>query len=105
MAKWYGTIGCIKQVQTSPGVYSDEVYEHKYYGEIRRNSRVWSTPSEGTNDNLKLNNQISILADSFATNNSAYMKYIEIMGTKWQITNIEIEYPRLVLTIGGVYNG
>ena len=104
MAKWHGVIGYIKPVRTAPGVYSTETIERNCYGDIIRNSRGWSTPSEGTNDNLTLNNQISILADSFATDNSGFMKYIEIMGAKWKITNIEIQYPRLVLTIGGLYN-
>lgn len=105
MAKWHGVIGYIKQEQTSPGVYSDVVTERNYYGDIIRQSRGWSSQSEGTNDNLTLSNTISILADSFATDNSAFMKYIVIMGAKWKITNIEIQYPRLLLTIGGLYNG
>lgn len=104
MAKWHGTVGYIRPVKTSPGVYTNETVERNYYGDIIRNSRGWSTSSEGTNDNLTLNNQISILADSFATENSGFMKYVEIMGAKWKITNIEIQYPRLVLTIGGLYN-
>lgn len=103
MAKWYGKIGFIKQVEKKPGVYTNETIERNYYGDLIRNSRGWSTPSEGTNDNLTLNNQISIIADSFASDNSSFMKYVEIMGGKWKITNIEINYPRLVLTIGGLY--
>lgn len=104
MAKWHGTVGYIKPTKTSPGVYANEITERNYYGDIIRNSRGWSTPSEGTNDNLTLNNQISIIADSFATENSGFMKYVEIMGVKWKITNIEIQYPRLVLTVGGLFN-
>lgn len=105
MAKWHGTVGYIKQEMVSPDVYDSVLIERKHYGDLIRNSRGWSNPSEGTNDNLTLNNQISIIADSFATDNSAYMKYVEMMGAKWKITNIEIRRPRLVLTIGGLYNG
>ena len=105
MAKWHGIVGYIKPVETSPGVYGEEKTERHYYGDVTRNTRRWSTPSDGTNDNLTLSNQISIIADSFATDNSGYMKYIEMMGAKWKITDIEIRYPRLVLTIGGLYNG
>lgn len=105
MAKWHGTVGYIKQERVSPGVFDSIPIERKYYGNIIRNSRGWSNPSEGTNDNLTLNNQISIIADSFAIDNSGYMKYVEIMGAKWKITNIEIQHPRLILTIGGLYNG
>lgn len=104
MAKWHGIIGYIKPVRSAPGVYTNETIERKHYGDIIRNSRGWHAQSDGTNDNLSLSNQISILADSFATDNSGFMKYAEIMGTKWKITNIEIKYPRLLLTIGGLYN-
>lgn len=105
MAKWYGTIGYVKPVEKSPGVYRNEVTERKYTCNVIRNSRGWSASSEGTNDNLTLNNQISIVADSFAIDNSAFIKYVEMMGAKWKITNIEIKRPRLVLTVGGLYNG
>ena len=96
MAKWRGKIGFIKQVEKKPGVYVSETTERNYYGDLLRNSRGWSNPSEGTNDNLTLNNQISIIADSFISDNSSFIKYIEIMGSKWKITNIEINYPRFI---------
>jgi hypothetical protein len=105
MAKWCGTIGFIEHVQTTPGVWDDKVTERKYYGDIIRNTRGWSTPTEGTNDNLTLSNQVSVVSDSFAIEKFAFMKYAEIMGARWKITNIDIQYPRLILTIGGVYNG
>ena len=105
MAKWHGKIGFIKQVEQQPGVYVNETIERNYCGDLIRNSRGWSNSSEGTNDNLTINNQISIIADSFASGNSSFMKYVEIMGGKWKITNIEINYPRLLLTVGGIYNG
>lgn len=105
MAKWCGTIGFIEHVQTTPGVWDDKVTERKYYGDIIRNTRGWSTPTEGINDNLTLSNQVSVVSDSFAIEKFAFMKYAEIMGARWKITNIDIQYPRLILTIGGVYNG
>jgi hypothetical protein len=54
---------------------------------------------------LAINNQISIVADPFANQNFHSMKYVEFMGTRWKITNVDVQYPRLILTMGGVYNG
>lgn len=105
MAKWYGTIGYAETKQTSPGVWRDEITERKYSGDVIRNSNRWSASSDSTNDDLNINNQISILADPFAYQNFHSMKYIEFMGAKWKITNIDVQYPRLILTIGGNYNG
>lgn len=105
MAKWYGTIGYAETKQTSPGVWRDEITERKYSGDVIRNSNRWSASSESTNDDLNINNQISILADPFAYQNFHSMKYIEFMGAKWKITSVDVQRPRLILTIGGVYNG
>lgn len=104
MAKWYGVIGYGETVQTSPGVWEDKITERTYAGDVIRNTSRWSTSSNSTNDDLNINNQISIIADPFAYQNFHSMKYAEFMGTNWKITNVEVQYPRLILTIGGVFN-
>ena len=105
MAKYFGKIGYIVTKETSPGIWKPEVVEHTYSGDVLRNSSNWSESSDGTNDNLNLNSQISIVADPFAYQNFHSMKYIHYLGAKWKITSVEPKYPRLILTIGGVYNG
>ena len=105
MAKWFGVIGYAETVETSPGVWKEQITERNYYGDILRNNSRWTTSSDSTNDDLNVNNQISILADPFAYQNFHSMKYVEFMGTRWKIGSAEVQYPRLILTIGGVYNG
>ena len=104
MAKWFGKIGFAETKETSPGVWTSEIIDHEYYGEVLRNSRRLQA-SDKLNDDINISNEISIVADPFANNNFHSMKYIELMGPKWKITNVEVKYPRLVLTIGGLYNG
>ena len=104
MAKYYGVIGYAETVETAPGVYEEQITERNYYGELVRNTRRLQT-SDRVNDNINIANEISIIADPFATQNFHAMRYIEFMGAKWKITNVEVRYPRLILTIGGVYNG
>jgi hypothetical protein len=105
MAKWYGIIGYAHSVEKKPGVWADDITDRNYAGDVIRNTSRWSTSADSTNDDLNVSNQISIIADPFAYQNFHSMKYIEFMGTKWKITNVEVQYPRLILTIGGVYNG
>ena len=105
MAKFSGVIGYAIPVETSPGIWKDQITERKHYGDLNRDTRQWSSSSDSTNDDLNIANQISILADPFAKQNSRWMKYVEFMGAKWKITKIEVQYPRLILTVGGVYNG
>ena len=104
MAKWYGKIGYADNVEVEPGVWEDSIVEHSYYGELNRNTRSLQN-SGGINDNINLSNEISIVADPYASENFYKMRYVEFAGTKWKITNVEVKYPRLILSIGGVWNG
>lgn len=103
MAKWYGKIGYAETVETEPGYWEENITERSYYGDVIRNSRR-TQASEGTNDNVNVSNQLSIIADPYANENFHAMRYVEFMGTRWKVTDIEVQYPRLILTIGGVYN-
>ena len=103
MSKYYGTIGYAKTIETTPGVWEETIIEKNYKGDVLRNTRRYES-ADKLNDNININNQISILADSYAYENFFSMRYITWFGSKWKITNIEVQRPRLLLTIGGVYN-
>lgn len=105
MAKFYGPIGYAETIETSPGVWIDRIIERNYYGELIRNTSRWTVSSDSVNDDLNISNQISIISDPYAVSNFHSMKYIEFMGTKWKITNVEVRYPRLILTVGGEWHG
>jgi hypothetical protein len=90
-------------VETVPGVWEEQITERKYYGDAIRNTRLLQN-SGGINDNVNVSMQISIVADPYANQNFHAIRYIEFMGTNWKITNVEVQYPRLILTIGGLYN-
>lgn len=104
MAKYYGAIGFAQTIETVPGVWEESITEKKYYGNVNRNNKRWQN-TDNLNDDIVINNEISIIADQFACEHSSNMRYLTWMGTKWRITNISAQYPRLILTIGGVYNG
>jgi hypothetical protein len=104
MAKFYGVVGYATTEETAPGVWTETVVERSYYGDLIRNTRKLQTASQ-VNDDINVSNEISIVADPYANENFHFMKYAEFMGTKWKITSVEVQYPRLILTIGGVYNG
>lgn len=105
MAKYYGKIGYAESVETSPGVHTEVITERAYFGDVFRNNRNLQS-SGGVNDNIDISNEISIVADPFAYQNFHSMRYAEFMGTRWKITKVDAQqYPRLVLSLGGVYNG
>lgn len=104
MAKFHGVIGYIHIMETSPGVHTEVVTERETNGDILRNNHRWENSGQ-LNDNLTINNQFSIVADAFAFENFQNMRYLKWMGTKWKISTVEIQKPRLIINIGGVYNG
>lgn len=103
MAKFCGKIGYGLNAETRPGVWEEQITERQYYGDLTRNTRRLQS-TENLNDDVNVANEISIVADPFAYQNFYSMRYVEFMGAKWKVTNVEVQYPRLILTIGGVYN-
>lgn len=102
--KYHGKVGFVTFVEKAPGVQVEESVEREYFGDILRNSKRWDSAQQ-VNPNLNINNQISIVADPYARENFFAIRYISWMGARWNITFVDVQYPRLILSIGGVYNG
>lgn len=109
MARFHGNVGFIRTIEydpiNHPSVWKEVSTERTYYGDVLKNTRRWENTSRGSNENLVINNTISIIADSFANENMGAMRYVRFKGDLWEITNVEIQRPRIILTIGGLYNG
>lgn len=105
MSKFHGKIGFSFSEEVRPGVWTNKIVEKEYYGDVIKNVRRWDK-SENLNDDFTVDNSISIVANSFLNENAYAMKYVKWMGTIWRIASINnIEYPRLTINLGGVYNG
>lgn len=104
MAKFYGVIGYAVTQMTERGIYEEKIVETEYVGDVLKNTRRLRDGSK-INDDITISNQISVIADPYAANNFHAMRYVTFMGAKWKITEVEVQYPRLILTLGGLYNG
>lgn len=104
MSRFYGEVGYAPTVETRPGVWEEVIIPRNYYGDVTRNMRRYQS-ADKVNDDLVVNNQISIVADPYAMQNFHLIRYVEWMGAKWKVSNVDVQYPRLILEIGGVYNG
>ena len=103
MTRWCGVVGYAETLEIEPGVWSEEFTERKYYGDLLRNSRRLQG-SQQINDDITISNQISILADPYAVQHFHAIRYAELFGTKWKVSSVEVQYPRLILELGGIYN-
>ena len=104
MAKFYGQIGYASLIETRPGVWVDSIIERNYRGDVILDQRRWQS-ADKVNDNLNLDNSISIIADEYAYSNMGTMKYIIWNNTAWKIQSFSINRPRIIIQIGGIYNG
>lgn len=105
MGKFYGAIGFVETTESTPGVWTEGVTERNYYGDVTKISSRWQQAGDKVNDDLEINNQISIVADPYAYSNFHAIRYLTWMGVSWKIKKVEVARPRLILTLGGVYNG
>lgn len=104
MAKFHGQVGYVKTEETAPGVYEEVITEKEYKGDILRNVRRWEA-GENLNPDFTINNRFSIVADAYAYENFPYIRYLKWGDIKWQVGSVEIDRPRLILSVRGVYNG
>ena len=104
MARYSGMIGFITTELTTNGVWVSIPVERRYYGDLTRNHKRWED-NQKVNSDITLQNEISIIADPYALQNFQSIRYAELMGSVWKVTAVDVQYPRLVLSIGGVYNG
>mgnify|MGYP003298388758 CR=1 FL=1 len=102
MAKWFGTVGFAESVETAPGVWEEQITKRNYYGELTRNTRRLQS-TEHLNDDITVSNEISFIADPYAKNHFHTIRYAEFSGIAWKVTNVQEQFPRLVLTLGGLY--
>lgn len=102
--KFYGAVGFVEIDRKRPGVLTQVPIEYNYSGDVMKRSIRYQS-AESVNDNIGVQQQISIVADPYARNHVGSMRYVKWMGTAWKITDISVQYPRLILTLGGVYNG
>jgi hypothetical protein len=104
MARFYGRVGYGETSESTPGVWVDVIVERSYYGDVIRNTRNLHE-GEQLNFDLSVQNSISIVADAYANENFFSIRYIEWAGTLWTVTAVEVQSPRLILSLGEVYNG
>lgn len=104
MARFFGKVGYGESVETSPGVWVDQIVEYEYYGDVVRNSRELRQ-GQYLNDDLSVQNSISIVADAYANEHFFAIRYVEWAGTLWTVDSVDVLVPRLLLRLGKVYNG
>lgn len=104
MGKYYGNVGYGISEEVKPGVWKNKIITKAHKGDVLRNLSSRQRSSGNLNDDVEISNEISILADPFANENFSNIKFVEYMGARWKVTKVDVQPPRLILSLGGVYN-
>lgn len=104
MSKWFGKLGFVETKETEPSAYSEIVTERDCYGDLTRNMRRLQSRDK-VNDDISLANTLSVIADPYVQEHFCNLRYVTLYGGKWKVTDASVEYPRIVLTLGGLWHG
>lgn len=104
MARFHGRVGFVRTVETVPGVHREVATEVPCSGDVLREAKRFDK-GDTLNENVTINNRFSIVYGDVALSQLQYIRYVVWLGTKWKVTAIEVQTPRIILTAGGVYNG
>lgn len=102
--RFFGKVGFEETKETVPGIWEPVISYRDYIGDVNRNQRRWQEQQNTINDNLNISNEISILADDYMLENLGSMKCVEYGGSNWKVSWINVQYPRVILTLGDLYN-
>lgn len=106
MARFAGKIGFAQttESETKPGVWEDKIIERTYYGDVNKRKYNNRSSNNGINDNVTVSNEVSVVADLFASNNYHLVRYVEYRGVKWKVSSVDLQPPRLILSLEEIYN-
>lgn len=104
MTRFFDKVGYGIPAEVEDGVWSDSIVEQAYYGDVL-DTTASNEEADKVNDDIRLQQRVSILADAFALENFSRIKYVSWMGSLWTVISVKVERPRLLLSLGGIYNG
>lgn len=107
--KWFGKIGFyiteeVVKNGIGTGVFKARITEVPYRGDLIKDYRTQDNSSTGANENIHINNTVSIISDRFLDEHLMDIKYLTFKGYKFKVRAFTQVYPRLELQFGGLYN-
>lgn len=103
--KFVGKVGFYEgTIETKKNVYTPNIVERPYIGDILQQDRRFQS-SEHQNDDPVMSSRISILSDLYLQQNWTSIRYVLWNNAKWKVSSVNVEYPRIIMTLGGVWNG
>jgi hypothetical protein len=103
--RFFGIVGYGKTGEAAEGVWVDNITERSYYGDVVKDTRRIATTGTDVNSDVTTGNSIEIIADPYALEHFHAIKYVEWSGALWSVTETEAKRPRIILRLGGVYDG
>ena len=103
MARWAGEVGYVETVETSPGVWEEQIVPHFYTGDMNRLSRSLRN-AQKINDDVEIGMELEFVSDPYALSHFSNIRYVEYMGVKWKAKTVTPNFPRIIVSLGEEYN-
>lgn len=105
MAKFYGKFGFSITVEVERGEWVEQIEEKEMYGDVIK-SNYSQSDDTSINQGIQFNKTISVIFNDYLSKNLSHLRYVEYKGIKLNVKSVDdSQYPRLNLTLGGIYNG
>lgn len=109
MAKFSGVIGYQEEVEIAPGIWDTQYLEKPARGDILQKNHRWNAMNYSTVSSDSISDRITIGADDFVMRlcRQKRIRYVKFEGddTRYSVMDAAVDRPRIVLSIGGVFNG
>lgn len=92
-----------KNKEVRPGVWKMQPEEVTHRAKLLTYNKDYDSGEE-VNDDLKLRNRYEIVMKDKKLDYQD-MRYVIVKGTKWKVSALEFLEVRIIITLGGVYNG
>lgn len=102
MAKYSGLVGYVTEEEISPGVWQPKNNSRKMRGDIIRQTSNNQNDMKVNNDTT-LSHRVSLVGDAYAFSNYYDIKWIDIDGYRWKVSSVEVQRPRIIVSLGGPY--
>lgn len=94
-----------KDIEVRPGVLQNQIKERRIKGNVLNYGHYNSDTPNSMQQDVSIRNRLSIIMDPYIKKNFNNILYVTFMNVRWSISSLTINGNRVILDLGGVYNG
>lgn len=94
-----------KHNEVRPGVLQNQIKEVRIKGDVINYGHSLNPTQGSDQQDVHIRNRLSIVMNPYLRDNFSSLVYVIFMNVKWEVSSFTINGPRVIIDLGGVYNG